>query len=59
MAISDRKPKNRPGYRWEYRTGCDCPNCPWGKTCVGRTVPHWIEVVQVYPTGVITDNTER
>lgn len=44
MAILDRKPKKREGYRWEYRTGCECSNCPWGKACVGRTWPYWVEV---------------
>jgi len=37
-------PLSRPGYRWEYRPGCLCPNCPWGERCIGRTWPHWIEV---------------
>lgn len=37
----------RPGYRWEYRAGCDCPLCPWGASCRGRggEFPHWIEVL--------------
>ena len=37
-------PQNRPGFRWEWRDGCDCENCPWRGNCKGQTRPHWIEI---------------
>jgi len=41
--IRDRNPMTRQGYRWEFREGCNCPNCPWGENCQGKTWPHWVE----------------
>jgi hypothetical protein len=41
--IRDRKPTDRPGYRYVYRDGCDCANCPWKGKCIGESWPHWIE----------------
>jgi len=43
MSIRKRKPKDRPGFKWEYRAGCDCLNCPWKGNCMGGDRPHWIE----------------
>ncbi len=43
MSIRDRKPKDRPGFRWVYRDGCKCEDCPWAGKCSGKTWPHWIE----------------
>jgi len=40
----DKPRKNRPGYRWERRSGCDCKSCPWKGNCLGERRPHWIEV---------------
>lgn len=39
-----RPPRKRPGYRWEYRTGCQCTSCPWKGNCRGEDTPHWREV---------------
>lgn len=39
-----RPPKARPGYRWEWREGCDCKTCPWKGNCLGETREHWREV---------------
>ncbi len=36
--------KAKPGYKWEYRQGCKCENCPWKGNCIGETYPHWVEV---------------
>lgn len=43
MIDPNMPPKKRAGYRWEYRSGCDCDHCK-GKSCIGRTWPHWAEV---------------
>lgn len=44
MGIKNRKLKDRPGYKWEYREGCNCINCPWKGNCKGKDWPHWIEI---------------
>jgi hypothetical protein len=50
MPVSkNRPPKNRDGYRWEWRDGCDCENCPWCGNCRGETWEHWIEVKDDQP----------
>jgi hypothetical protein len=36
--------RQRPGFRWEYRKGCQCKFCPWKGNCRGEDWPHWIEV---------------
>src|SRR5882724_5786319 len=48
----DKPPKARIGYRWEYRTGCDCKSCPWKGNCKGEDWPHWIEVKMVPKRGI-------
>jgi hypothetical protein len=43
MTIRARKPRNRPGFVWEYREGCTCAACPWKGNCKGEIAPHWVE----------------
>lgn len=51
MAIDPaRPPKKRPGFRWEYREGCQCQSCPWKGNCRGEDTPHWIEIKESDPT---------
>ncbi len=43
--IKNRKPKDRPGFKWEYRNTCECSSCPWkGKCKAEDDFQHWIEV---------------
>lgn len=44
MIDPSRPPKKRPGFRWEYRTGCQCKSCPWKGNCRGEDTPHWIQI---------------
>lgn len=44
MTDASKPPKKRPGFRWEFRDGCECETCPWLPDCRGRTSPLWIEV---------------
>ena len=39
-----KAPRKRPGFRWEWREGCDCKSCPWKGACKGEDTPHWREV---------------
>lgn len=40
----EKPPRQRPGFRWEWRDGCTCTACPWLPNCRGRDTEHWIEV---------------
>jgi len=44
--VLDRRnpPKDRPGFRWEWRDGCQCEFCFWKGFCLGETWPYWREV---------------
>lgn len=48
MIDRGRPPKNRKGWRWEYRDGCqgECSaaTCHWFGNCKGEDTPHWLEV---------------
>lgn len=43
MTLRDRKPRNRSGFEWQYRTGCECLSCPWKGNCRGESTVHWRE----------------
>ncbi len=40
------KPKDRPGFEWQYHEGCNCKACPWKGHCRGEDWPHWKEAVK-------------
>ncbi len=44
MIDPNRPPSPKPGYRWEYRAGCQCKDCPWKGNCRGEDWPHWYGV---------------
>lgn len=39
-----KPPKDRPGFKWKWRQGCDCKSCPWKGNCLGEDTPYWVEV---------------
>jgi hypothetical protein len=44
MIDRSKPPPKHPGFRWEYREGCQCKTCPWKGHCRGEDTPHWIEI---------------
>src|ERR1700679_3731279 len=44
MLLHDKPPRQRLGFRWEWREGCQCEKCPWKGNCKGEDTPHWREV---------------